>query len=92
MFILRKISDRGKGTYRNVSLGNTYMKVLKESNPKDFEKMVEVDPPCHESYGYLVGEDLEVHWLYPNQANYIMASNGETFEKLTDATEWFKKN
>lgn len=85
-FVLRKITRGGQGDEINISLGANYTVVL-ENQKKDSEKVAEckakgiiTDDPI--IFGYVVGEDLEVHELSVQNRLYIMTGNGKTFDRL----------
>lgn len=84
MYTLRKIAQAGKGIEINISLGKTYTIVTQDQLPemvKECKKkgIITNDPII---FGYVVGEDLEVHELSVQQRLYIMTGSGKTFDRL----------
>lgn len=85
MFVLRKVSEGGKGLEVNLSLGKSYTLVTEVNDKEKVDECkkrgIIVDDPI--IFGYVVGEDLEVHGLSVQQRNYIMTENGATFANVS---------
>lgn len=89
MFTLRRIS--GQGVQMNEFIGDGYTLIHKVFNPGDFNRMIEhhFTKPSGDAgdehknvYAFVVNGSF-VQPLYKNQQNYIMASNGQTFDNLS---------
>lgn len=84
MYTLRKIAEGGKGIEMNISLGKNYTVVTQAQLPELVneckQKKIITDDPI--IFGYVVGEDLEVHELSIQQRLYIMTGDGKTLDRL----------
>lgn len=83
MYTLRKITETGIPL--NFYLGNSYSPILKEENPKEFERMAKVDETLTypKVMGFVSGEGAISIQLFKGQQNYIMNNEGGTIEKIT---------
>lgn len=96
MFILRKIT--GSGVSVNICLNKSYNLVDEEGSPEEFKRALdhwflypgsekilnqahEVNEEIYAFLLYNSGSDMMP--LYKKQKNYIMTSDGKTFDNLT---------
>lgn len=93
MYTLRIISEKGIQT--NHSLGENYIIICRERNPKEFETellkrfSLKRGTENFKSYKerihmFVIGSDGKyIKHLYTNQQAYIMTPNGSTFDNLS---------
>ena len=80
MFVLRKIS--GSGVQMNITMGNGYTLITKETNEVEFEKMK--DPTERDCiYAYIVCDGgSQVLPLSDKQKAFVMTESGKTFSNV----------
>lgn len=94
MYSLRRIS--GAGVQMNQVIGDNYTLIHREWNPEEFKRSFKVhfevdhvadgDPTSTNDskmvYAF-IGNGTFLQPLYKNQKNYVMSSNGNTFDNVT---------
>lgn len=78
MFILRKIT--GDGVELNFDLGDSYTLIHKTRNPKDWERLKDMDEKSFAVIFYNGGADMVQ--IFKGQTNYVMTGEGKTFGKI----------
>lgn len=86
MFVLRRVSPRGE-QYNSI-LGKGYTVVYKETNQEAFDNYCKLNPDKvtnlekKETYAVIVYETDGMP-LYKTDKNYVMTSDGKTFENIS---------
>ncbi|RZK73566.1 MAG: hypothetical protein EOO85_17060 [Pedobacter sp.] len=85
MFILRKIT--GSGVQSNICLNKVY-NLIREEDKEEFEKTTSLNDYYQSEkakiYAFLIyDEGSQIIPLFKAQKNYIMSSDGNTFDNLT---------
>lgn len=99
MFILRKITENGKGVSMNMILGKSYTYVGRfDSKAEEFRKCFKLyfgkdhvadlcdtsDNDTKRCYGFITDEGGQnIHPIWLGQKTYVMTSDGNTFANLT---------
>lgn len=93
MFTLRRIS--GAGIQINQIIGKTYSFISRAANPEQYGELFksffhkdhvpdldkEADNDTKRCYGFIAGDITQP--LYDSQKNYIMTSDGKTFDNIS---------
>lgn len=80
MFVLRNITNQGKGVQMNFELGKSYTLSIEETDP-NFLEFRKTREDGNNIWGYVHGDDC-CHQLSVNQVSYIMTGEGKTFYHL----------
>lgn len=87
MFVLRRIVPDGDTV--NTCIGDHYNLVLKKENTKEYKKTLDawllgLKRDDEDIYGFVVYKgDTEIMPLYKKSVYFIMMSNGQTFENIS---------
>jgi hypothetical protein len=88
MFVLRKIKESGE--ISNSILGKNYSRVTRWNDREQFNTCCEKhygeksDSECvYNVYGFIIDDTANTIALIKKEKNYIMISNGETFENIS---------
>lgn len=82
MFILRQITEDGQ--ISNMTLGDRYSLIRKESNPERFSDSIglaDTHPDQEKIFALLSNEDI-LYPLYQGFHYYVMTERGKTFEAI----------
>jgi len=83
MFILRRLTSQNAES--NTSLGASYVLVLADRNPEDYEKSLKILKCDREDvYGFIShSEGMKLIPLYKKSHYFVMTESGKTFANIT---------